>query len=92
MYVAVYLFSILFFYLCRQFPPEFTYPLLFLSHPKGFAASACCRGIVTTVSTITPNNAVAASIAIIAIDVVVCCCDVLISSRIVVRDRKIKRL
>jgi hypothetical protein len=39
-----------------------------LSHPL---ASACCRGIVTIVIATTPNNASAATIAIIAIDDVV---------------------
>jgi hypothetical protein len=39
-------------------------------HP--LASASCCRGIVTaTVNTTTPSNASAATIAIIAIDVVV---------------------
>ena len=39
--------------------------------PTGLAASACCSGIVTaTVTTTTPNKPSAATMAIIAIDVV----------------------
>ena len=67
--------------------------MLFLSHPKGFTASACCRGIVTTVITNTPNNAAAASIAIVASDVlVVSCRDVPILTHHIINDRKIKGL
>ena len=67
--------------------------MLFLSHPKGFTASACCRGIVTTVITNTPNNAAAASIAIVASDVlVVSCRDVPILNHHMINDRKIKGL
>ena len=88
-------FAILFLYwwCFRQFPPELSYPVLFLSHPKGFTASACCRGIVATVITNTPNNAAVASIAIVASDVpVVSCRDVAILNRPVIDDRKIKGL
>jgi hypothetical protein len=67
--------------------------VLFLSHPKGFTASACCRGIVTTVITNTPDNAAAASIAIVASDVlVVFCRDAAILNHPTTNDRKIKGL
>jgi hypothetical protein len=67
--------------------------VLFLSHPEGLSANACCTGIVTTVITNTPNNAAAASIAIVASDVlVVSCRDVPILNHHMINDRKIKGL
>ena len=70
--VSVCFFSILFYLGWKRRPFEALNALLLMLFPMQPLASACCRGIVTaTIITTTPNNASAATMAIIAIDIVV---------------------